>query len=61
MGVSKLNSFIGFLKTFWQMAKDDWQELDHKLPRIAAGAISFIVVALFWLYFFNGSSPFRLF
>ena len=59
--MSKIKSLMGVLKTFLQMAKEDWYLMDHKLLRIVGGIVVFGLVAFFWLFFFAGSSPFRLF
>ncbi len=46
----KLQALKGVLRMFWWMTKEDWGELDHKLYRIAFGAIFFILMGLFWFY-----------
>ncbi len=56
--MSKVETAKGILKTFWMLTKEDWDELDHKLLRIAAGAIGFAVMALFWYFFFSKIGPF---
>jgi len=53
-----LKTIKGILKTFWFLTKSDWEELDHKLLRIASSAIGFILMALFWLYFIKNIVPF---
>lgn len=56
--MSRIEMIKGILKTFWTLTKEDWDETDHKLIRIAAGAIGFIVMALFWYLLFRNISPF---
>jgi len=56
--MSKINAVKGVLKTFWDMALEDWHMMDRKLFRIILAAVSFIIVALFWLYFFSNIRPF---
>jgi len=58
MFMGKLKNIAGFLRVFWKQAKEDWEEMDHKLIRIIVTAITFAAAALFWLYFFKNSSPF---
>jgi hypothetical protein len=55
---SKLSSVKGVVKTFFSIAKQDWNELDHKLVRITFGAIGLVAFALFWLYFLRAIIPF---
>ena len=56
--MSKLRSFASFMKFFFNDVREDWYVMDRKLLRIAAGAVGFVIAALFWLYFFQSSSPF---
>jgi hypothetical protein len=59
--MSKLRAIAGVLKTFLQMSKEDFSEMDHRLLRIGTGIVGFIVMAIFWYVFFSGSSPLKLF
>jgi hypothetical protein len=52
--MSKLRSFVEFLKVFLSMSKSDWREMDHKLLRIGAGVAGLIFWAVIALYFFRG-------
>jgi hypothetical protein len=56
--MSKLSTVKGVLKTFLSGVAEDWQEMDHKLMRIAFGAVSFAAAALFWFYFLRHITPF---
>lgn len=56
--MSKIRSTAGMLKTFSRMTKEDFDEMDHKLFRIALGVGSFIAMALFWLFFLKSIVPF---
>jgi len=56
--MSKIRAAKGVLKTFTWMAKEDWDQMDHKLARIAFGAISFVLMGLFWFYFLRQITPF---
>lgn len=56
--MSKLAAIRGVLKTFWDMMLEDWRMTDRKLFRIIAAAISFLIAAIFWLYFFSNIRPF---
>ncbi|MDI6722261.1 MAG: hypothetical protein QMD97_01785 [Candidatus Aenigmarchaeota archaeon] len=56
---SKLRSFAGFLRTFFSLSKEEWRDLDHKLLRIGVGVTTFVVMALFWLYFLRNVTPFK--
>ncbi len=51
--MSKLQSVIGVLKTLVYLTREEWNEMDHKLLRIAAGAIGFLITAAFWYVFFR--------
>jgi hypothetical protein len=56
--MSKASTIKGVLKTFWSMAVEDWQEMDHKLIRVAFGTVSFVAATLFWFYFLRHILPF---
>ncbi|MBI5332139.1 MAG: hypothetical protein HZB65_01055 [Candidatus Aenigmarchaeota archaeon] len=56
--MSKLRSFANFIKFFFNDIREDWHTMDRKILRIAAGIAGFVIAALFWLYFFQSSSPF---
>ncbi len=56
--MSKISGIKGVFRTFWEMTKEDWHLMDRKLFRIIAAAISFLIAALFWLYFFSNVRPF---
>ncbi|MEM7819893.1 MAG: hypothetical protein QXD48_03635 [Candidatus Aenigmatarchaeota archaeon] len=56
--MSKYETIKGVLKIFFQLIKEDWDAMDHKLIRITIGAIVFILMALFWLYFLRSITPF---
>ncbi len=56
--MSKLQTAKGVLKTFWFMTREDWDEMDRKMLRIAAGAIGFIIMAAFWYFLFRNVGPF---
>jgi len=54
---SKLSAIAGFLKTFFWLSREEWREMDHKIPRLVLGGVTFIAMALFWLYFLRGILP----
>ena len=56
--MSKIESIKGFLKTFLWLSGSEWKEMDRRLIRIAVSITTFVVSALFWLYFFRSSTPF---
>ena len=56
--MSKIQTIKGILKTFWIMTIEDWDEMDHKLLRIAAGVVGFIIMGLFWFFVLRNISPF---
>ena len=58
---SRLSSIAGFFKTFFWLSKEEWREMDHKIPRIVLGGVTFIAMALFWLYFLRGILPAGIF
>lgn len=54
--MSKIQSVVGVMKTLFWLTREELSAMDHKLPRLAAGAIGFAAAALFWYYVFNFSS-----
>jgi hypothetical protein len=56
--MSRIETVKGVLKTFLTITMEDWDEMDHKLLRIAAGAIGFAVMAFFWYFVFRNVGPF---
>jgi hypothetical protein len=56
--MGKLKSCGEFLKIFFSDLKEDWDYTDKKLLKIIIFAATFALSALFWLYFFQSSSPF---
>ncbi|MBI4894995.1 MAG: hypothetical protein HY831_00745 [Candidatus Aenigmarchaeota archaeon] len=58
--MSKLRSIASFLKMFAADLKEEWDQMEHKFIKIVIGGTIFIVTGLFWLYFFQHSSPFKL-
>ena len=56
--MSRTEDLKGILKVFWSLLKEDFDEMDHKLLRIAAGIIGFVISAIFWFYVFRRFSPF---
>jgi hypothetical protein len=56
--MSKVETFKGVMKTFFQMTKEDFNEMDHKLIRIAVGVVGFVAMTLFWFYFLRNIAPF---
>ncbi len=54
----KLATVSGVLKMLWQHTKEDWDEMDHKLLRIAGGVVGFVLMALLWYFFFRNMGPF---
>lgn len=55
--MSLLETVIGVLKTFVKLTKEEWNEMDHKLLRVGAGLVGFLISAAVWYYFFRG--PFK--
>ena len=58
ISMSKIRSVAGVLRTLGHMAKEDFDEMDHKLFRLAVGIGSFVVMGLFWLFFLKSIMPF---
>ena len=56
--MARVETAKGILKTFWAMTLEDWDEMDHKLVRIAAGVIGFTIMGLVLYFFFRNISPF---
>ena len=59
--MSKVRSIASFMKMFAADLKEEWNEMDHKLVKIAMGVVIFVIAGLFWLYFFQNTSPFGIF
>ena len=43
----------GVSKTFFQLVQEEWEEMDHKLLKIATGIVSFLIAAAFWFFIFR--------
>ncbi|MBI2579305.1 MAG: hypothetical protein HYW27_00200 [Candidatus Aenigmarchaeota archaeon] len=56
---SKLRHLAGFVKAFFSLSRDDFREMDHKLVRIGVSVTTFVVMALFWLFFLKNIVPFK--
>ncbi|MCX6819162.1 MAG: hypothetical protein NT129_04155 [Candidatus Aenigmarchaeota archaeon] len=56
--MSRLKTVKGIISTLWQMTKEDWNLMDHKLIRILTGVIGFAIATLFWYLFFRNITPF---
>lgn len=56
--MSKWKTIKGVFFTLLQQAKEDFNEMDHKLFRITIGVAIFAISALLWFYVFRGISPF---
>ena len=56
--MSRIEAVRGLLKTFWTITMEDWDEMDRKMMRKAAGAIGFIIIAAFWYFLFRNVGPF---
>ncbi len=56
--MSRIETIKGILKMFWAITIEDWDEMDHKLLRIVAGAIGFVIMAAFWYLIFRNVGPF---
>ena len=56
--MSRLKTIRGVLDTFWQLTKEEWYVMDHKLMRIATGVVGFVIAVLFWYFFFRNMSIF---
>ena len=54
----KIDTIKGILTTFWQLTKEDWEIMDHKLLRIMAGVVGFTIAALFWYFIVGNIMPF---
>lgn len=55
MGISEIR---GTLKTLWNMMTEEFDVMDHKLLRIIAGIISFLVAGAIWFFFLRNFLPF---
>ena len=49
---------FGIMKTLVALTKEEFNDMDHKLPRLAMGVASFAAAALFWFYFMRHIVPF---
>jgi hypothetical protein len=56
--MSKIETIKGILATFWQLTKEDWTAMDHKLVRVVAGVVGFSIAALFWYFVIRNILPF---
>lgn len=56
--MSRFDDIIGIFKMLVRLTRDEWDEMDHKFMRLAAGAIGFLLTAAFWYVFFRNSGPF---
>jgi len=43
----------GVTKVFFNLIKEDYDEMDHKFIKIILGIISFIISAAIWYFFFS--------
>ena len=55
--MGKVDSLKGFMRTFFWLTREEWQETDRKLYRIAFGVTGFVLSALFWFYFLRHIFP----
>ncbi|MBS3054693.1 MAG: hypothetical protein J4431_04100 [Candidatus Aenigmarchaeota archaeon] len=46
------------LRIFWQMTKEEFDVMDHKLFRIAAGLAGFLVAGALYFLFLRNFVPF---
>ena len=46
------------LRIFWEMAKEEFGEMDHKIFRIAAGLAGFLVAGAVYFLFLRDFLPF---
>ncbi len=56
--MSRIDDTKGVLKTLFWLTKEELNAMDHKLFRITASIIAFLVVASFWYIIFNGTPLF---
>lgn len=52
--MSKWEMIKGTFKTFWDMTKEDFEQMDHKLIRIGSMLIGFVIAFLFWFFLLRG-------
>ena len=52
--MSKLSAMKGVFKTLFWLVREEWAVMEHRLLKIVFGTISFVLMALFWLYFLRG-------
>ena len=48
----------GTLRVFWQMTNEEFEEMDHKLFRIAAGLAGFLAAGALYFFFLRKFLPF---
>ncbi len=58
MIMSKIDMVKGTLKTLMWLVGEEWKYLDHKLIKIIAGAITFVIMGLFWFFILRNIVPF---
>lgn len=46
-------NFIGVSRVFFQLIKEDYEEMDHKFIKIITGIIYIAISALLWYLFFS--------
>lgn len=56
--MSRLASVVGVLRTLVQLTREDFDEMDNKLLRIASGVVGFAIAASIWYMFFRHIGPF---
>jgi hypothetical protein len=56
--MGKLRSIGNFVMFFFNDLLQELKEMDRKVLRLGIGAVAFILSAIFWLFFFQNTSPF---
>ena len=56
--MSKIDTVKGTLRTLFWLVNEEWRFLDHKMVKIIAGAITFLIMGLVWYFVIRNFMPF---
>ena len=48
----------GVFRMFWDMSKEEFQIMDHKLVKITGGIVGFLVAGAIYFFFMRAFLPF---
>jgi len=55
--MKKIEMVKGTLRVFWELVKEDFHYMDHKLLRIVGGIIFLLLIAYLWSFISKFSIP----